>query len=749
MFGLQKRAMSPSETTPPIPTPFRPWTKLWRFAEQESLQPDLGRAIRGTVAFMVPLLLAVGGWLPPGGVSFAAIAAQNIAMVDVRGAYRMRLGLLFAMTAVFAGAAALGTLAATPLLVAVLATVFITLCGGLWRHLSSDYGPSLAIVSTLVFFLALNTPPEPGAIGRHALAAFLGGLWGLALQVANWPFRPQQPLRRTVAETWQAVANLFEAMGPAEEDARDQRQHRIDEKEAALRTTLDKTYAVLAAGRPGLLRTRLEALNLEGARLATRVAALNTALETLLSSSESADIAPALEPALKSLTNTSRTLALAVMSRQAAHLATGEVRLRRLTNLLRVLRARLAASNHDAAASGQLAEILRQIEERFPAILEALRATIDRAEERAAFSLELFDLDTWTLRPLAATLNLSRRVDPALIRFTLRLAVLMIIGVVIFKTHNLPHGYWLPFTVVVVLQPDYGSTRQRAAQRVAGTFTGSVIASLLLWLHPPFAIVATAMAATIFTFGYFLKRNYGIAVFFITLFIVLLTEATGPVTLEFTLERLLSTLAGGALALLAALFFWPMWERDRFPPVLAAGLRANRDFFRLLVARLRSGDAYDTEAIAAKRRVEAANSAIFSSLQRMTGDPKNQRDRLEYFATLANGNQRLTRVLTVLALHLERGFAFPQSELGQLEQISDESLAGLAEATESGQENGERLRELSAALERWRLPSTRTALPSAEAHRAKWVADQLTRAATELNAMLLVRREEPMRTTPA
>ena len=36
------------------------------------------------VAFMVPLLLAARGWLPI-DVSFVALAAQNIAMVDVRG----------------------------------------------------------------------------------------------------------------------------------------------------------------------------------------------------------------------------------------------------------------------------------------------------------------------------------------------------------------------------------------------------------------------------------------------------------------------------------------------------------------------------------------------------------------------------------------------------------------------------------------------------------------------------------------
>src|SRR6185436_7567515 len=110
-------------------------------------------------------------------------------------------------------------------------------------------------------------------------------------------------------------------------------------------------------------------------------------------------------------------------------------------------------------------------------------------------------------------------------------------GVLIFKLNGFPHGYWLPFTVVVVLQPDYGSTRQRAGQRVLGTLGGSVLASLFLWLHPPEGGLMAASTVTMFAFGYFLKRNYALAIFFVTLFIVLLTESKQPVTIAFTIER--------------------------------------------------------------------------------------------------------------------------------------------------------------------------------------------------------------------
>lgn len=711
-------------------------SRLNEFVHQESLQPDLSRAIRATAGFMVPLLLAAAGRLPL-EVTFVTLVAQNIAMVDVRGAYTLRLGLLFAMTVILAGAAGLGGLVAGSLVAAVLAMALMAAGSGLWRHLSSDYGVSLAISSILVFLIASSESAGAIAASHHAEAALAGGFWGILLQVVNWPFRPQHPLRRAAADSWLAVADLFEAMAPAEPGESLRREQNVAEREATLRTTLDKTYATLAAAgaaRTSPLLRRLERLNLAAARLATRVVAFNTAFETLLAQPDFAALTPSFLPALTSLTNTSRTVALAVVSRQPEHLATADVRLRRLTHLLRVVRARVTAQT---GAGSQLAEILRQIELHLPEVRDALRATIDRADERAAFSLELFDLHTWTLRPLASALNLRLRVDPALVRYTVRLAVLTMAGVVAFKLLALPHGYWLPFTVVVVLQPDYGSTRQRAAQRVAGTLAGSLGASLLLWLHLPFAALTLATAATIFTFGFLVKRNYGLAVFFVTLFIVLLTEANGPVTIAFTAERTASTLAGGALALLAALFFWPVWERDRFPPVLAQALRGNRDYLQVLAARLAAGGAYDAEATAAKRRSEAANSAVFSSLQRMIGDPKNQQEGIEQAAALANGNQRLTRALTVITLHIASGAPLTWPDLDRFTRLAGEALEILAVGVEQGAPRMAELESLLAALENFRFPGPG---PDAAGHgvpRDRWVFAQLTRAATELSAMIL------------
>ncbi|MDI1334990.1 MAG: FUSC family protein [Lacunisphaera sp.] len=704
------------------------------YLEEQRLQPDINRGLRATVGFMGAFFAAA--WLKlPLEASFAAIAAQNIAMLDIRGSYPLRVSLLLVMTAICGGACWLGGLASGHLPAALAAMALVIVLGGVWRHLSPDYGMSLAINSAFLLMLALAQPDGVANAHHYFLAALGGGLWGLFVQVALWPFRAQHPLRRATADSWLALSDLLEAMRPEQNPDPVARHRQVAAKEAALRIALDQTSATLAAAHAGRRRphlSELEDLNLTAAKFATRLVAFNTALETLLDRPDFAALAPSFTPVLNSLTNMARTTAVTVVSRQPAHLIAAEVRLRRIGNLLHALQDRVLAQTGRAPEATQLTFLLQQIAALIPALGTTLRATVDRANEHAAFSLELFDLHTWTLRPLASALNFSWHADPALLRFIARLTVLEVAGVAAFKLLNLAHGYWLPLTVLVVLQPDYGSTRLRAGQRVVGTLTGSVLASLLLWLALPQAVLIAAMAVTMFFFAFFLKRNYGYAVFFITLFVVLITETATKITLGFTVERLAVTLAGGLLALLAAQLFWPTWERKLFPRTLARALRANRDYVRMLGDRIISGGGYDAGAIVLKRAAEKANSLVFSSLQRMSGDPANQQEGIEAAAALANGNQRLTRALTVVALHLSPGTTLQRPELGRFVTAAVETLEAVAVSAETGQTDHARLAALRETLDQLSL---RTAVEATPLEHSAYA--QFARGATELSAMLL------------
>src|SRR3954453_14097107 len=118
----------------------------------------------------------------------------------------------------------------------------------------------------------------------------------------------------------------------------------VVQRESDFRAALDHAYAYLQstdARRP--MRPQLESASQAAGRLAMRSAALRTAMGSLADRPDFASLAPSLETVFESLANTARSIALAIVSRQPAHLVTCEVRLRRTAGLLAALRERIAS----------------------------------------------------------------------------------------------------------------------------------------------------------------------------------------------------------------------------------------------------------------------------------------------------------------------------------------------------------------------------------------------------------------------
>jgi hypothetical protein len=242
--------------------------------------PDLARATRAATGLMLPLLLAGTGQIPL-HLILAAIAAQNMAMADVRGSYSLRLAILSSGGLLLGIVAALGSLSSQHLWMALVFAGVMAVIAGILRHLSSDYGPPLSVPTVLIFLMASAAAPGHADVLSHAVSTWAGGALGILLQMALWPFRPQHPLRRAAAECWQEAANLVSIFNS--DQPRSTKGAAIATQQTQLRTTLDRTLVTLNAATSKRMRplvARLERLHLLCARLSTQILALDTALET-------------------------------------------------------------------------------------------------------------------------------------------------------------------------------------------------------------------------------------------------------------------------------------------------------------------------------------------------------------------------------------------------------------------------------------------------------------------------------------
>jgi uncharacterized membrane protein YccC len=179
--------------------------------------------------------------------------------------------------------------------------------------------------------------------------------------------------------------------------------------------------------------------------------------------------------------------------------------------------------------------------------------------------------------------------------------------------------------VVIVLQPDLGSTVRRALDRVGGTMLGAISAALVAPLvHRPFVfggllfplcVVAVALRPI----------NYALYSTFVTLVFLLISESFSG-DWHLAAVRILNTLLGGGIALLFAFLFWPTREAERLPAQISDLLSALREY----VSAARQGA--DGERTA-RRRFGLAAAAADGSLTRLLGEPGIPEARIE--ATMA------------------------------------------------------------------------------------------------------------------
>ncbi|MFC8429427.1 FUSC family protein [Streptomyces sp. NPDC057253] len=167
------------------------------------------------------------------------------------------------------------------------------------------------------------------------------------------------------------------------------------------------------------------------------------------------------------------------------------------------------------------------------------------------------------------------RRDSPVFRHAVRLAAVATLGYLIASRLPLHHGYWAPIASVMVMRPDFHRTYARAVARLAGTLAGVALATGMVRALGPDAQVFGALAVVSAGLSYTLIRTgYAYSQCFTAAYVVFLLGMGGQAWEQTVPERVVLTLLGGALAMLAYVVF-PAWETPRLPGRLAHWLAAN------------------------------------------------------------------------------------------------------------------------------------------------------------------------------
>lgn len=238
-------------------------------------------------------------------------------------------------------------------------------------------------------------------------------------------------------------------------------------------------------------------------------------------------------------------------------------------------------------------------------------------------------------------------------RHSLRLTVTVMAGFALGELLLFENAYWILMTVVVIMRPGYGLTKQRSLDRLAGTVVGGLIGFVILKITGDATWLGSlAILAMLLGFA-FTSINYKVGAGFVTIYVILLYGILVPGSSKYVEYRIIDTLAGAALAFAANHFLWPSWEFLSIRTYIRKSIEANRTYLAEIAQYyITKGEA--TPAYRTSRRiafVEIGN--LMASFQRMTQEPKSKQRQLASLYKLVELNHSLLSASASLGTYIQ------------------------------------------------------------------------------------------------
>ncbi|MFD9406028.1 FUSC family protein [Streptomyces sp. NPDC059989] len=583
-------------------------------------------ALRAAVALATPLAVGFALDEPEYG-ALVSMGALSGVIGDTADAYRMRV-LNIAVPQLFgAVGVALGTLVFGHGWLAVGALTLIALISGMISSIGT-----VASVSGLLLLLNAVVGaglPLPRPWWTAPLLLTAGGLFVLVLTLLGWPLRGRQPERAAVAATYRALADTLEAAGgPAYEE----RRHQVTQ-------ALNHAYD-LVLGRRARVHGRSPSL-------VRMLAQLNVVI-------------PLVEAA------------------PAAHLRG------------RPLPPEIPAAVRDLAAAVEEGRTGIPVLDLPPPHTPAERA-VDSALRHAATVVHLAEPDLHNVddrlgRPAALGVRARRAVRDMMLsgaswRYGLRLALCIGLAQSLVSLIEVERSYWVALTVTFVLKPDFGSVFSRAVLRALGTAAGLVIAAAVLaevprgWWDVPVMMVLAALIPA------FSAKGYAFQTAAITPVILLLSDLLNHQGFDLIRPRLLDSLIGCAITLVAGYLLWPeSWHTrigDRLANTVDDAARYVERAFGTHPPTEAGLRAARTARLAARRRIYRDLSGVRSEFQRALTEPPPTGARAAAWWPLVVAVERIVDATTAARVRVNHGAEPPSAaEVAELTA----QLRALAEA---------------------------------------------------------------------
>jgi uncharacterized membrane protein YccC len=240
----------------------------------------------------------------------------------------------------------------------------------------------------------------------------------------------------------------------------------------------------------------------------------------------------------------------------------------------------------------------------------------DNQEYRSFVTSQSF---SWKL--LASNLSL----DSNIFRHALRVSIAAIAGYLVAVFFQLGHSYWILLTIVAILKPTFSLTAKRNYERLLGTVAGALFGILILLMFTDRTILFVSMLVMMIGAYSFLRTHYGVGVFFMTPYILIMFHLLNAGDYKTIVQdRLIDTAIASAIAFIASIILVPAWEQDQMKKHFVKAIDDNMQYFRTTASPF-LGKPVTTLEFKLSRKAAYVSLANFSeAFSRMLDEPKNK-----------------------------------------------------------------------------------------------------------------------------
>jgi uncharacterized membrane protein YccC len=576
--------------------------------ELAAARPAFALGLRAATATIAPLVIGDATGQPI--FSWMALGGWLCAVVDPGGPHLLRAKTITIFAVTVSVATGLGTLVSgsPPLGIALL---FAASIASSFARVGGDAAGSVGTLTLIQLCIALGSPAPVAAAVPRIAAVLAGCAVSAFLALVLWPVHLYRPARLALGSSYRELAVLARAISQMGGDREHAWSALVVRQPPRVRAELERTRVALGAVRRGRA-----AESARGQQLVVLFETADVLLGAIIMAGEAfsaerdadagwlghvADLLDGVAAAVEDRADPPGLDSTAVDEASTA----GE---------LQRVRARVLST---AQVSVRVAAALR---------------------EGAPYADDATALDVQVPR---TTVRAALAPDSALLRHAVRMAVTVCVGAAIAAKLGLVRASWITVAVVIVLQPDSGSTVRRAVQRVVGTIVGAAAAALLV----PLLRSPTLIGLTLFPLSALALAvrplNYGLFTMLVTPVFLLMAEVLSH-DWHLAGARVVNTIIGGGLAL-AAQLLWPSRERDQLPQRLAALFHGLREYLDRILRDASSEPS-------ARRSFGLAALNADASFQRHLGEVIEPAERISAYTTLLTYARRLRNAMA-MAVH--------------------------------------------------------------------------------------------------